>query len=57
MFLAHAGHWLVSVLYVIPVFAVLGAVFVISVRARRAPTELTEAELPEGTERRDGEVR
>ena len=41
MFLAHPGHWLVSLLYLIPVFAVLGAVFIISVRARRDANELT----------------
>jgi cytochrome c-type biogenesis protein CcmH/NrfF len=35
MFLAHAGHWLVWVLYAIPVFAVLIAVTIVSLRARR----------------------
>jgi cytochrome c-type biogenesis protein CcmH/NrfF len=40
MLLAHAGHWLVWVLYTIPVFAVLIAVVVASVRARK----LAEAE-------------
>ena len=44
MFLAHTGHWLVWVLYTIPVFAVLIAVVIASVRARRfAEAENTAA--------------
>ena len=35
MLLAHAGHWLVWVLYTVPVFAVLIAVVVASLRARK----------------------
>ena len=44
MLLAHAAHWLVWVLYTIPVLAVLIAVVVASLRARR----LSEAELGQG---------
>jgi hypothetical protein len=37
MLLAHAGHWLIWVLYLLPVLAVLVAVLVSSLRARARP--------------------
>jgi cytochrome c-type biogenesis protein CcmH/NrfF len=37
--LAHAGHWLVWVLYLLPVVAVLAAVLITSLRLRRADHE------------------
>ena len=34
--LAHAGHWLASLIYVVPVLVILGALGVQSLRDRRA---------------------
>jgi cytochrome c-type biogenesis protein CcmH/NrfF len=54
MFLAHTAHWLVWVLYTIPVFAVLAAVVVASVRARKLAEsdDAATAPLDSGSETR-----
>lgn len=43
--LAHTGHWAIWVLYAVPVLAVLAAVLLGSIRARRE-----DAEASRGTE-------
>ncbi len=35
--IAHAGHWLVYVIYAVPVIIVLGSILLSVVRDRRAP--------------------
>jgi hypothetical protein len=35
--IAHAGHWLVYVIYAVPVLIVLGSILLSVVRDRRAP--------------------
>ena len=35
--LAHAGHWLIYVLYAVPVLIVLGSIVVTMARDRRGP--------------------
>ena len=39
--LAHAGHWLVNVLYLVPLVIVVAMLAVSSLRDRRADTRLT----------------
>ena len=35
--LAHAGHWLVNLVYLMPVIVVVGAAVVVAIRERRSP--------------------
>ena len=56
MFLAHAGHWLVWILYTIPVFAVLIAVIVASMRARKLAEEDERLGDADGSADREDEL-
>lgn len=50
--LAHAGHWLTSLLYVVPIVVVLGALgFQVVREKRRAAAEGHEEPPPVGGER------
>ncbi len=44
LLLAHAGHWSVWVLYSVPVLAVIIAIVVSSLRARRLDSALPDAD-------------
>jgi hypothetical protein len=46
--IAHAGHWLVYVLYAVPVLIVLGSIVVTVVRDRRRGTIDEEPPASEG---------
>jgi hypothetical protein len=52
--LAHAGHWLAQVAYIVPLLLVVVALVVSKVRERRAGPESADAEThaaPDGTAR------
>lgn len=48
LLLAHAGHWSVWVLYSVPVLAVIIAIVVSSLRARRLDSAPPDADEPAG---------
>ncbi len=49
--LAHAGHWLVNVLYALPVLVVAGSIIVSVIRQRREAKDADESDPgPDGAE-------
>ena len=46
MTLAHAGHWAIQLLYVVPVFFVVGAIVWSKIQERREEAEEDKTDLP-----------